>query len=936
LFPSKSAVRLTSRKGRLAESDIDFISSHLYAVSTEWIGFLDSVLNQDDSSSSPSGSSLESQCSAALQMLGLMGLDSDSDPTKLASKVFESLNSSVDTSRIDYIQLTHICAQLNCSVPKNFTYFVRSGLAKNIKEGLCSVHQGAMQGCLPSDRYETTCISADYHASIDTSFLDKWNAWINSPKSGLRQLIPLTTKEFNTNWYKVFLKHVSERYNLDILAENLPYSHQQFYNTQWYTVTDYDLDDSILAYWQENGTYASNMRRLVHEMLTYSCEEWIEYPFAKLLQTTTSGNKEIEIFHASIPASWLTRLRSFECVPDTQGNFCRPQELLRMSPETEALSGIERFIENKYDTEKNHAILDVLGVSGDTPGPLMLLSLLETLSRLEKIAYSETSRLYRQLDQVFRDSADDDKALIANAFADKPLLLTEQGNWTRIQDVFISNDGLDLDGLQTVLNDLKDLSLWRQLSVRERPNDEAAVAYIQALPLAQDLGSRSLELIASFLRRYGEVILSRCSAWLSLESQLLNVHSFRFAALSHSLSTDSLFVSVKQDTADLRFLDKSVANSVSNSLGLPRLEELLLFRTVDDHPDLRSEGVPSWLMSFGQCLQRVRYSDPDCQEKTRLMGVELSTTEIFYLDDIRIIPYIEGVPVGPQVICEIALVETRLYTNKMPPPRLAKLIVNEISSKLPASELASALAYCVDRRSVDIIDYFEANFDLQSVGVLKSKVGSKKSASHDASTEAGEHSGSISLSDSLLSQTDFQAGSNVAEVIEFEASGLGSSLTTALNNQDLEGQRLAGMLNEPSVSDLPSSQGNDHSATKQDVVRCFALSLGMHQISDGIFQAEQGIKLLRQRGELFPWVLFDPDGMETQRFFVLGSPARTSPFVLGSDLYGLLQSQASAYSLLAPHPETSFEVITGNMLNEMVRDELVAIFPASYRLVLGG
>jgi hypothetical protein len=110
----------------------------------------------------------------------------------------------------------------------------------------------------------------------------------------------------------------------------------------------------------------------------------------------------------------------------------------------------------------------------------------------------------------------------------------------------------------------------------------------------------------------------------------------------------------------------------------------------------------------------------------------------------------------------------------------------------------------------------------------------------------------------------------------------------------------------------------------------------MHQISDGIYQAEQGIKLLRQRGELFPWVLFDPDGMETQRFFVLGSPARTSPFVLGSDLYGLLQSQASAYSLLAPHPETSFEVITGNMLNEMVRDELVAIFPASYRLVLGG
>jgi hypothetical protein len=116
---------------------------------------------------------------------------------------------------------------------------------------------------------------------------------------------------------------------------------------------------------------------------------------------------------------------------------------------------VERFVDERLDTKFNSKILQALGVSGQQPGPELILKLLIALANYSKPAFADAQRLYEQLDKAFVQASDIQKEEIVQSFHESPIILTDQGSWLRASEVFVSTDGLAIDGIQTVMEPVR-------------------------------------------------------------------------------------------------------------------------------------------------------------------------------------------------------------------------------------------------------------------------------------------------------------------------------------------------------------------------------------------------------------------------------------------------------------------------------------------------
>ena len=107
----------------------------------------------------------------------------------------------------------------------------------------------------------------------------------------------------------------------------------------------------------------------------------------------------------------------------------------------------------------------------------------------------------------------------------------------------------------------------------------------------------------------------------------------------------------------------------------------------------------------------------------------------------------------------------------------------------------------------------------------------------------------------------------------------------------------------------------------------------MVEESDSTFVDNSSRRLMRKKGEVFPWVLFDDDGIALKHFIVRMVPFSFSSIEIDSVAFGLIEKFPQSHSLLVSDVSHGFAELSGVQLLDSIKTGNLKVLPASYRLV---
>ena len=962
-------VRLIHKKSALSEQDSDLLSSHILVLDGGWIEYLQS--DGDEARAESGRTQLSPPKEAATALLQRMGLSEGSDTTNIISKVVTAISKKAAVDDNILIRLAWICARLECRAPSNFIYLTESGDRRYVSKAVCHDPSGLLKGLLPEFFYTKHFLSERYSVINESCGTDEWKHWLSSSKTGLRRLPPLVRKEVKFKHSSDLLSHLESRYQADFNPEIFPHRWERLYPSQRYTLVDHDIPDELILHWQQSQCSEDILAQIASFILENSLHDWFSTPLLEVYQTNTSGLNEERVDGHELSASWLARFQSVRCLPDTRGVLCKPAELLRRSEATEPLLGIERFVAKGLDTPSNEPLLNSFGVSAALPGPQLLLSLLQTLAKLDAPPIIEIIRLYEQLDKLITASTNEDKTLIKKELRENCLVYTEQGQWRDQSNVFISGDGMEAAGIQNVLPQLQHLSLWRQVGMPERPSAETAVEYIGSLRIGVELDMTVQQLVKALLKAFPQAIISECEVWLSLAGRLQVVDHFVYGLSSNAIAVESLFDEILTQTADFRLLDGLGVQPLMSSVGIRALDSVLSYELEASDDAAQRDGFRlPWLGAFGLCVSRLPSPEAGHGIDYLRLGTQLRDARFCYRKEIRIIPIIDGKPVGMPISREGAITSGFIFANKLPQSRLASLIPVVLGEFLGSAELQAAASYCYERSEELVFDYFQANFnlvDLPSIddkaehdemivdqgrallpNALTSGTPGHSGPIHEITGQSAGHSDTSNKPQSQSKVSD----PGQASMLEAEASvissqahlekrsspflpesdPLASLATNDLGASACEASEFAGIFDQP-VSSLALEEETAN-VNQASLIRAYALSLGMIEKEDGGFLGKDSCRLFRQRGELFPWKLVGPDGEAVKYFIVKTNPLALASTELDSVAFGMLEKFPLTHFLLLPTTSGDVAELSGQELHDLIRLGRIKVFPASYRLAM--
>ena len=156
------------------------------------------------------------------------------------------------------------------------------------------------------------------------------------------------------------------------------------YVTSEFVIEDLDFAADYWKHWEalsksDPGVWAKVAGKILDQRDTY----WSRASSARLSQVATTGSTR-SLTSEPLLADWLLKLRAKSCLPDTRNMIQVPADLLRRTPETEALIDVEPFVHGLVDRESTRPLLDLLGIRSTPSGPGRLLDRLRALAKSNK------------------------------------------------------------------------------------------------------------------------------------------------------------------------------------------------------------------------------------------------------------------------------------------------------------------------------------------------------------------------------------------------------------------------------------------------------------------------------------------------------------------------------------------------------------------------
>ena len=902
LYSADEIVRLGERRN-FTEKDSEFLSPYLSVLDQDWIRFLTAqrraleIGNQDH---------LRQQINKVDAMLQIFGLSEASDAGRVLKQVSDSFFSRRTTKNLnDCVRLAHIAAKLGAAVPDSFQYVAQDGTIRQGKKAtIIADVDGDLDRFTQDDWYDSNVLHEAYARPSESCTAAEWRQWVQLPASGLDTFIPVNSTRSS----------ITGRGRMGNALRNKGVEEELYfhYKRDNFRIEDWDFAELHWSHWNllartDELFWGRLLTRILNQVQSY----WSTAKSARALQLATNGNTRL-VTTSSLTPEWVMRFRELPCIPDNYGRPRHPSELLLRTPETEALLGVEPFVNADLDTETNRGVLESLGVGNRPTGPERLLDRLRALAGSINPLVPEVQRWCHFLDQLFDRCSTEEMLQIKAAFSDERLVLTDKEDWATPAEVFLSQGEDGVPGTALIHPSLRELALWRKLGVSERPTAELAIEWLKSLPSDQRLNAGEVERIRPFLRSYHGRIWEECGHWLNLSSEWVPAGSLAYSVTMQSLTQWShLFPGARSKVADFRGLSLEVSQSLPFS-ALPKLGDVIeeRFRGQSGLPNAQRK---EWLVALGNGLRRIELNDTEQTEEVRTLGNRLAGTLWQVSGRLESVPYIGGIPVGASRPLDALWNDKHLLVREGSAAKLATKVPQEISRPFDRQDIADAVNLCYERSPSFIHEYLEEVFEL----VPEEDIKPADQAAAQAAVE--------SRSDGTEFQLDEQSAMEDED----------TEPTDAMDKDGMNGEE------NPAIPDAyDESSRNDNEQQNRpahhSVLERFAQGRGFRKNDSGQFCHADGRWIGRASRSVFPWQLVSPAGDVLQYYWHKEHCIQLEPLQLAVDVWNLCQRSPDLHTLILIDLNDAPIEISGSRLAEMQQQDELALYPATYRLVYQG
>jgi len=899
LYAASEIVRLGEKKLLQSEEDWEFLASHLIVLNQNWTRFL-----ADQRRDKAEGGSRNDPVEAAFAVLEEIGLDGTSDVNAVIERVAADYFGSGQAKLVECVQLAQIAAKLGVTIGDSFRYACADRTLRAISNSVLFDENGALEELLPEAVRKAQLLHGDYVASFKSCTREDWLRWVSSGRSGLQTMAPLVQKRQSLYGRQQLTAEAQARGARSALY--YPYVTNQFVIEDWDFPADYWRHWEVLA-----KTDAGIWTKIVGKILDQRDTYWSRAVSARLLQVATTGSTR-SISSERLLTDWLLKLRAKPCLPDTRNMVQLPADLVRRTPETEALIDVEPFVHGLLDRETTRPLLDLLGVRSTPSGPGRLLDRLRALAKSDKAPAHEVEKWYRRLDQMLDGCSTVDAQNIRTAFKTEKLILAQDGTWVTSGGVFLAGDEEDVPGAAVVRASVLDLSLWHRVGVADRPSADLALQWLGALASGTVLSSDDARRVRTLLARYPTRIWDECGHWLNLVGEWAPIQT-----LAYGLSMQTLFrwshlhEWVKRKTADFQRLSGETLQARPFS-ALPALSDFVEERF--NQPALLTgmEDRRAWLSAFGAQLGRIELADAAETERVRALAEAVAATSWVQTPKLEVVPYLDGVPAGTARLTDILWLDGRLFVSPLSKAKLAKRVPEEVGRNLSA-DIRWALAYAFERSPEDIREYLEENFTLGPEHIVAPMAQSV--------AESGDNDGIVGVAEEAHTDGEPVAAEDLYP--EEDKSETPPEAVPPAGEPDRE-------LIETEVATRPRA------ATKPprpSVMARFALTQGYKADGEDRFFHSDGSWIGRGNGTRFPWERRSASGEILRHYYPKDHCLEHEPLQLEADVWGLLEQKPDLYSFILINPEGGTVEMTGSRLRALRDGGELTIHPATYRLV---
>lgn len=911
LFAANEIVRLGEKKLLQSQEDWQFLASYLLVLNQNWMRFL---ARRNRRADRDEDDELGRQVRYAYQVLEDLGLGEASDASKVIQQAADKFFSKHEGGKKipDCIRMAQLAAALGASVSENFLFVTRNGHCRQASEMIVYDIYNDLDSFVPDQWHKSHVLHWNYGVLKSCSKED-WRQWITSGRGQLLTFVPLCAKSYWKFDRDYIVKLLEERG-----SREEPFF---YYKTDEFNIEDFDFLEEHWKYWEGIAQNDPSIwGRVISRVLLQPKDYWISSLCTKIWQHGKSIRSKPKVTSEGFLPAWIVKFQAIPCLQDTNGNYRHPAELLRRTPETDPLFGVEAFVHPDYDTERTRPLLNKLGVRGTPSGPGSLLDRLRSLATVENPPETEVGRWCRQLDQLLSRCTTEEFNEVAAIFGAEKLILTAESEWVTASEVFLTADEDIAPGAALVHPAIHDLSMWRKLGVADRPTGDLAIRWLCDIVSGKKLSKDELRRVRALLPRYPERIWNECGHWPNLDGEWAKVEQLSYKLTMQTLIPWAhLFRPIKQKTADFQNLSFETCGQLPFS-ALPHLAECVEDR-FDERIVLSEVSHPStWLTALGEGLARAQFEDPDETDRIRAFGSRLANTHFRFVRDLEATPYINGAPSGTSRRVDVLWKDEILYVEGKSVAKMAKSIVNELGRHFGRPDIADAIKLCFEREPDFIGEYLEENFRLlpYTQGTSNQEYCNEEGQPVRPSPSVFEESGQGTTPDT---------GENESIYID------GPCPSTPQEEAD-EKPTLIDLDQGDFTTIAPSPSGSSQQPAKPRLIERFAAINGYSKDdSEGRFYREDGGWIERVSGTSFPWERYSPAGELIQCYWVKDHCIEHEPLQIGADVWELCTKNPEKYSLLLMAPDETPREYPGILLRELRDSGRITLFPASYRLV---
>jgi hypothetical protein len=903
LYSASEIVRLGEKKLLQSEEDWEFLASRLIVLNQNWTRFL-----AEQRRDKAEGESRNDPVEAAFAVLEEIGLDGTSDVNAVIERVAADYFGAGQPKLVECVQLAQIAAKLGVTVGESFRFASADLKLRAVAKGVLFDENGSLEELLPEALQKTQLLHGDYVASFKSCTREDWLRWVSSGRSGLQTMAPLVQKRQSIYGRQQLTAEAQTRGARSALY--YPYVTNQF------VIEDWDFPPDYWRHWEglsktDAGIWAKIAGKILDQRETY----WSRAVGARLSQVATTGSTR-SVTSERLLTDWLLKLRAKPCLPDTRNMIQLPADLVRRTPETEALIDVEPFVHGLLDRETTRPLLDLLGVRSTPSGPGRLLDRLRALAKSDKAPAHEVEKWYCRLDQMLDGCSTADAQNIRNAFKTEKLILAHDGTWVTSGGVFLAGDEEDVPGAAVVRASVLDLSLWHRVGVADRPSADLALQWLGTLVSGKVLSADDARRVRTLLVRYPTRIWEERGHWLNLVGEWAPVET-----LAYGLSMQTLFrwshlhEWVKRKTADFQRLSGEAVQTPPFS-ALPALSDLVEERF--NQPSLLAgmEDCRAWLTAFGTQLGRIELADAAETERVRALAEAIAETSWVQSLKLEVVPYLDGVPAGTARLTDILWLDRKLFVSPLSKAKLAKRVPEEIGRSLSA-DIRAALAYAFERSPEDIREYLEENFTLAPEQVVAAPT-----VEAQPTAAPGDDAGVDVVAEDARSDAEpvYADDLDLAEEDEPAAQPEPAPQTGESDRELIETDTAT----RPRAAPKPP---------RPSIMARFALGQGFKADGEDRFFHADGSWIGRANGTRFPWERRSAGGEVLRHYYPKDHCLEHEPLQLEADVWGLLDQKPDLYSFILINPEGDPVEMTGVRLRALRDGGELTIHPATYRLV---